>query len=80
MTSQEVALQFRAARVGERRIAHKEDTLEDTGLVNVELHVPLADATEKGSGLREALLQIAGVHSVGAMNLDEVSVLAHVMC
>jgi len=38
----------------------------------------LADATEKGSELREALLQIAGVHSVGAMSLDEVSVLAHV--
>ena len=57
---------------------HKEDTLEDTGLANVGLHVPLVDATEQGSDLREALLQIPGVHSVGAMSLDEVSVLAHV--
>ena len=71
-------MQFQAARVGERRIAHNEDALEDTGLVNVELHVPRVDAKEKGSELREALLQIPGVHSVGAMSLDEVSVLAHV--
>ena len=53
--------------------------MEDTGLANVELRVPLAEATEKGSELREALLQIPGVHSVAAMSLDEVSVLAHVI-
>ena len=52
--------------------------MEDTGLANVELHVPLADATEKASALRAALLQITGVHSVGATSLDEVSVLERV--
>jgi hypothetical protein len=45
---------------------------------NVELHVPLAEATEKGSQLRQALLQVAGVHSVGTMRLDRVSIFADV--
>jgi hypothetical protein len=54
--------------------ARKEDTMID----NVELHVPLADATEKGSQLREALLQVPGVHSVGTIRLDPVSILADV--
>ncbi len=48
-------------------------------LENVELHLPLLDATEKGVELREALLQISGVHSVGAITLDNVSVLARVV-
>ena len=48
-------------------------------LENVELHVPLADATERGSELREALLQVPGVHSVGAMTPDELSARARVV-
>jgi hypothetical protein len=44
----------------------------------VELHVPLAEATEKGSQLRQALLQVPGVHSVGTIRLDHVSILADV--
>ena len=48
-------------------------------LESVELHVPLADATERGSELREALLRVPGVHSVGAITPDEVCALARVV-
>ena len=48
-------------------------------LESVELHVPLADATERGSALREALLRVPGVHSVGAITPDEVSALGRVV-
>jgi hypothetical protein len=48
-------------------------------LESVELHVRLADATERGSALREALLRVSGVHSVGAITPDEVSALARVV-
>ena len=48
-------------------------------LENVELYVPLADATERGSELREALLQIPGVHSVGALTPEEISARARVV-
>src|SRR5438046_1322192 len=47
------------------------------GLNGPKEHRPVA--TEKGSEIRQALLQIAGVHSVGAMSLDDVCVLAHVI-
>jgi hypothetical protein len=48
-------------------------------LESVELHVPLADATERGSELREVLLRVPGVHAVGAITPDEVSALARVV-
>ena len=48
-------------------------------LENVELHLPLAEATEKGSELREELLRVPGVHAVGVITLDEVSAFARVV-
>ena len=48
-------------------------------LESVELHVPLADAMERGSELREALLRVPGVHSVGAITPEEVSARARVV-
>ena len=48
-------------------------------LESVELHVSLADATERGSELREALLRVPGVHSVGAIAPEEASALARVL-
>ena len=48
-------------------------------LERVELRVPLADATEQGSALREALLRVPGVHLVGAITPDEVAALARVV-
>ena len=48
-------------------------------LEHLELHVPLADATERGSALREALLRVPGVHSVGGIIREEVSARARVV-
>jgi hypothetical protein len=48
-------------------------------LESVELQVPLADATERGSELREALLRVPGVHAVGAITPDEVAAVARVV-
>jgi hypothetical protein len=48
-------------------------------LESIELHVSLADATERGSELREALLRVPGVHSVGAITPDEVAALVRVV-
>ena len=48
-------------------------------LESVELRVSLADATERGSELWEALLRVPGVHSVGAITPDEVAAVARVV-
>jgi hypothetical protein len=48
-------------------------------LESVELYVALADATERGSELREALLRVPGVHSVGAITPDQASARARVV-
>ena len=48
-------------------------------LKSVELHVPLTDATARGSELREALLRMPGVHSVGAITPDEVAATARLV-
>jgi hypothetical protein len=48
-------------------------------LESVEMHVLLVDATDRGSELREALLRVAGVHSVGAITPEEGSARARVV-
>ena len=48
-------------------------------LESIELDVPLVDATERGSELREALLRVPGVHSVGAITPEEASALVRVV-
>lgn len=48
-------------------------------LESVELQVPLADAADRGSELREALLRVPGVHAVGAITPDDVAAVARVV-
>jgi hypothetical protein len=59
--------------------ARRKGDRETTVLESIELHVPLAGATERGSELREALLRTPGVHSVGPITPEEIAALARVV-